>query len=124
MAYGVLYALVANHTLTAATVDQNYGFLFIPVCAITAVCMLGAVAENGATGVTLLVFAVAAGIAAIATLIGDVNWMKVAGWIFMLGALCAWYVGSALLLEGSWRRTVLPMGKMREGHPSVISTRV
>ncbi|MGH2411504.1 MAG: GPR1/FUN34/YaaH family transporter [Chloroflexota bacterium] len=120
MAYGVLYVLVANHTLTMATVSQNYGFLLIPICAITAVCVIGAFAENAAVGTTLFVFAAAACIGAVSMLVGNGNWIKVSGFVFMLGAICAWYVGSALLLEGSWLRTVLPMGKMREAHPSVL----
>lgn len=124
MAYGVLYVMVANHTLSVAAVNQNYGFLFIPLCAITAVCTIGAIGENGAAGVTLLVFTLASLIAAIATLVNNADWIKVGGYAFMLGAICAWYVGSALLLEGAWRRTLLPMGKMRDAHPSAMSSQM
>jgi len=111
-AYGVLYLMVANGTLTSGTVNQNYGFLFIPLCAITAVCMMAAAADRWAEAVTLFVFAIATGMGAIATLVGDANWMKVTGWVFMLGAVCAWYAGSAVLLAGSWRRIVLPLGRL------------
>src|SRR5260370_1917589 len=70
-AYGLLYLLVANGTIAAGAVDQNYGFWYIPVAAIAGVGVFAALAENGVLSGTLLVYAVGAGIAAIATLVGD-----------------------------------------------------
>jgi len=116
-AYGVLYLMVANHTLTLGTVNQNYGFLLIPLCAITAVCTMAALAGRWAEAAALFVFSIATGMGAIATLVGDANWMKVTGWVFMLGAVCAWYAGSAVLLAGSWQRIVLPIGRLSRAAP-------
>jgi succinate-acetate transporter protein len=105
-------------------VNQNYGFWYIPLAAITGVSVFAALADNGMLSTTLLVYAIGSVIAAIATLVGDATWIKVAGWVFMLGALCAWYVGSALLLEGSWRRVILPLGRTQHGanRPGSIAT--
>ncbi len=114
-AYGLLYLLVANGTLSLGAVNQNYGFWYIPLAAITGVSVFAALASNGVLSATLLVYTIASVIASVATLVGDATWLKVAGWVFMLGALFAWYLGSALLLEGSWRRVILPLGRIQHG---------
>jgi len=110
-AYGLLYLLVANGTLSLAAVNQNYGFWYIPLAAITAVSFVAALADSGMLSATFLVYTIGAVVAAGATLVGDATWIKVSGYVFMVGALGAWYVGSALLLEGSWRRVILPLGR-------------
>ena len=114
-AYGVLYLLVASGTLSLGAVSQNYGFWYIPLAAITGVSVFAALADNAALSATLLVYTIGAVVAAIATLVGDANWLKVSGWVFILGALFAWYLASALLLEGSWRRVLLPIGRTLRG---------
>jgi hypothetical protein len=114
-AYGLLYLLVATGNLAVGAVNQNYGFWYIPLAAITGVAVFAALADNWVLSGTLLVFTVTSVIAAIATLVGDTTWIKVSGWLFMLGALFAWYLASALLLEGSWRRVILPIGRTRRG---------
>jgi succinate-acetate transporter protein len=114
-AYGLLYLLVANGTLAAGAVNQNLGFWYIPLAATTAVAVFAALADSGVLSGTLFVFAIAAGIAGVASLVGDTTWIKVSGYVFMLGALCAWYLASALMLEGSWRRVILPLGRTLRG---------
>jgi len=115
-AYGVLYLMVANGALTLGSVNMNLGFLFIPLCAITMVCALAAAVDRWAEAATLLVLGIATGIAAVSLLIGSGNWIKAAGWVLAFGALLAWYVGSAALLEGSWRRMVLPFSRPRRAN--------
>jgi succinate-acetate transporter protein len=99
-AYGLLYLLVASGTLSLAAVNQNYGFWYIPLAAITGVSVYAALADNVMLSTTLLVYAIGSVIAAGASLVGDATWIKVGGYVFMVGALGACYVGSALLLEG------------------------
>lgn len=114
-AYGLLYLLVANGTLAAGAVNQNLGFWYIPLAAISVVAVFAALADSGVLSGTLFVFAIAAGIAGVASLVGDTTWIKVGGYLFMVGALCAWYLASALLLEGAWRRVILPLGRTQRG---------
>ena len=125
LAYGALYLLVANGTLAAATVDQNYGFWFIPLAAITGIGMVAAFADNGALAVVLTALTATSICAAISLLVGDSNWIKVSGWLFVVSALAAWYVASALLLEGSYRRVILPLGRIPRGtnRPGSIAIR-
>jgi len=115
-AYGVLYLMVANGALTLGSVNMNLGFLFIPLCAITIVCAIAAIADRWAEAATLLVLSIATGIAAVSLLIGSSNWIKASGWVLAFGALLAWYVGSAALLEGSWRRLIIPFSRPRRAN--------
>lgn len=115
LAYGTLFLLVANGTLSATLVDQNYGFWFIPLAAITVVGMIAAFADNVTLAGLLAALTATSVCAAISLLVGDANWIKVSGWLFLLTALLAWYQASALMLEGAYRRVVLPLGRIGRG---------
>jgi uncharacterized protein len=125
LAYGLLYLLVANGTLAAGTVDQNYGSWFIPLAAISAIAMIGAFADNAAFGALMVALTATSVCAAISYLVGNSTWIKVTGWLFMLSALFAWYTASALLLEGAYRRVLLPLGRITRGanRPGSIAMR-
>lgn len=49
------------------------------------------------------------------------GWAPLAGWTFVVSAVCAFYTGSALMFEGVWGRSVLPVGMTRhaEGQPDI-----
>jgi succinate-acetate transporter protein len=123
-AYGLLYLLVADGTLSISAVNQNEGFWYIALAAITGVCAFAALAESAALSGTLFVLTITAVIAAVGALVGDASWLKAGGYAFLVAALCAWYLGSALLLEGSWRRVILPLGRTQRGanRPGSIAT--
>jgi succinate-acetate transporter protein len=123
-AYGLLYLLVANGTLAQGAVNQNEGYWYIALAAITGVCAFAALAENVVLSGTLFVLTVTSVIEAIGTLVGDASWLKAGGYAFLVVALCAWYLGSALLLEGSWRQVILPLGRTQRGanRPGSIAT--
>lgn len=125
LAYGLLYLLVANGTLAATLVNQTFGFWFIPLAAVSFVGMIAAFADNAALGGMLAALTAASVCAAISLLIGDNNWIKVTGWLFMVSALAAWYLASALLLEGAYRRVILPLGRTIRGanRPGSIAMR-
>lgn len=38
-------------------------------------------------------------------------WQTLAGWLFVASAVLAVYLASAMLLEGSYKRVILPLGK-------------
>ena len=42
--------------------------------------------------------------------VGDVGWIHVGAWLFVVGACFAWYTGAMVLLEQSWKRIILPLG--------------
>jgi succinate-acetate transporter protein len=120
LAYGLLYLLVANHTLTLLTVNQTYGFWFIPLAAISLVALVAAFADNGALAAALAALTATSVCGAISLLVGtDTTWIKVTGWLFMLTAVLAWYVASALLLEGAYQRVLLPLGRLGHRGPNI-----
>ncbi|MDB5060047.1 MAG: hypothetical protein JWO59_3519 [Chloroflexi bacterium] len=111
IAYGLLYLFVATGSLTAAAIGPALGWWFIPLAAITLVAAIAAIPRNVAQSALWLLVFVASALATIGLLKGSPNWNAVSAYFFMGSALVAWYIGSAVLLEDSFRRVVLPLGK-------------
>src|SRR5581483_2158293 len=112
MADGLLYAVYATGRVTRPEgALPEIGFWFIALAAIT---WMGAVAASRtgtalatvfvllAAGSTVAIFAAGFGIEALTML---------AGWLFVIGAICAWYTATAMLFEEVFGREVLPMGR-------------
>jgi succinate-acetate transporter protein len=114
LAYGLLNLLVATKTLpTGETMDHALGFWFIALCAITFSGMLGALVEGNLGVVSVLgTLAAGSGLAAIAFLQGSLTVQHWAGWVFVISALLAWYVASAMMLKAAAGRVVLPLFKL------------
>lgn len=112
MAYGILYLLFALKVLTEPTgAFPELGFWFITLAAITWVGTVAASAESAGLMTVLGVLATGATLAAIAFLT-DTSWVETAaGWVLVASAVAAFYVASALMLEGSFGKVVLPLGK-------------
>ena len=127
MAYGLLQLLLVTHVLhTGGTLDHGLGFWFIALCAVTFSGMLGALLE-GNLGVTSVLGTLAAGsgVAAVAFLNGGTTIMHTAGWVFVISAILAWYVATAMMLKGAAGKTVLPLFKtdMEANKPGDMPTR-
>jgi succinate-acetate transporter protein len=113
LGYGLLNLLVVTKTLpTGETMDHALGFWFIALCAITASGTLGALAEGGfGVAAVLATLATGSGLAAIGFLQGSAHVQHWAGWLFLISAFLAWYVGTAMMLKAAAGRTVLPLFK-------------
>jgi succinate-acetate transporter protein len=112
--YGILNLLFATGTLVdPGTHFPELGFWFIALGAITAMGALAALAENLSLTAVLTTLAAGSLCAATAYLSGASGWLHVAGWLFVFSAGFAWYTASAMMLEGSFKRVVLPLGKYR-----------
>jgi hypothetical protein len=48
---------------------------------------------------------------AIGLFIGVTFWQSLAGWLFVASAALAMYLASAMMLEASYKRVILPLGK-------------
>jgi succinate-acetate transporter protein len=113
--YGILNLLFATGTLTEPEgAFPALGFWFISLAAITVMGAIAAVAENVALTVVLGTLTLGAAFAAIAELLGSQGWAAIAGWTFIVSAVCAWYTASALMFEGVTGRGVLPVGKTQK----------
>lgn len=113
LAYGLLQLLLVTHVLhTGGTLDHALGFWFIALAAITFSGTLGALLE-GNLGVTAVlgVLALGSAIAAIAFLDSSKGTQHLAGWVFVIAAILAWYVGTAMMLKAAAGKVVLPLFK-------------
>ncbi len=112
MGWGLLYFLGATGTVTLPSgTFVELGYWFLVLAAITWVGALAALGENIVLTGVLGTLAAGATVAAIGELIGSSGWMTAAGWVFLASALIAFYLASAMMLEGGWKRVVLPLGK-------------
>jgi uncharacterized protein len=118
LAFGVyaLVTLLSPVLFTAPGVLLGLGYWFIVLAAVSWVCTLAAAKENLALAVTMLVLAAAATVLAIAWTASIGVLVAVAGNLFVAAAVLAFYTASALLLEATLGRVVLPMGG--HGHAS------
>ncbi len=113
IAYGILYLLdaVGVLVLPAHGTFTALGFWFLPLAAIT---LSGAAASLGESlGLFCVLGSLATGAAflAVAYLTGTGGWLTAGGWVLFASSVLAWYVASAMMLEGSFGRVVLPLGK-------------
>jgi succinate-acetate transporter protein len=127
LAYGILQLLLATKVLApGGTLDHALGFWFIALAAITLSGTLGAISE-GNFGVTAVLGVLTAGaaVAAIAFLNSSKGATHLAGWVFVIAAVLAWYVGTAMMLKAAAGRVVLPLFKkdMEANKPGGTPTR-
>jgi succinate-acetate transporter protein len=112
MAYGLLNLLFVVGVLappSGAFVELGYWFVGLAITT-----WIGAWIATGSSRVlaAVLVFLAAGSTAtAVANLIGSAGSSVVGGYLFIIAAVLAWYMGTALLAESSFGRPVLPVFK-------------
>ena len=113
MAFGILTLMISSGSAPQpmGPLFPELGYWFIVLSAITWVCMGAASSENKALVTTLLFLAAGSTIAAIALLAGVEALMTLAGYLFIISAIGAWYTGSALMLNEAFGREVWLLGR-------------
>jgi uncharacterized protein len=115
LGFGILNLLLANGTLQDTPLFHvSFGYWFIALGFITLMGAIAATAENLALAAVLHSLWIASGLLAIGEMLPSEGWRVVAGWVFLLSALCAWYTASALMFEGVFGRAVLPVGMTKK----------
>jgi len=110
--WGLLYGLIGAGVLTEPKPTfVELGYWFIVLGAITLVGAVAALAENGVLAAVLFPLAAGAGLAAVHFMTTIDNLDYAAGYCFMAAAVIAFYLASAMMLEESFGRVVLPLGK-------------
>lgn len=116
IAYGIYHLLVAIGTAPSATAGTvagtAFGFWFIGLAAVTVVGAFAASGENIALASVLYALAGGAALLAIGLIAGIGAIEVIAGYVLIVSAILAWYTASAMLLESTLKRVVLPMGKL------------
>jgi succinate-acetate transporter protein len=113
MAYGVLTLILFSGRVPqpSGALFPELGFWFIVLAAITWVCAGAAAAENKALVTTLVFLAAGSTISAIALLTGVEGLVILAGYLFIICAIAAWYTASALMLNEAFGREVWALGR-------------
>ncbi len=113
--FGILQLMFATGTVPEPQGPfPALGFWFIALAWITIMGAIAATAENVALTAVLGTLAVGATFAAIAELLGSEAWTVIAGYTFIVSAICAWYTASALMFEGVAGRPVMPVGMTKK----------
>jgi uncharacterized protein len=115
LGFGILQLLFVTHTLVEPRPEfHELAFWFIPLSAITLACALAALAHGNFGFMAVLgALASAAAFAAVHFLTGGTGWETLAGWLLVIAAGLAYYVGTAMMLEAAAGRVVLPLGRAK-----------
>lgn len=113
LGYGILYSLVGTGAVTAPTGSKfpELGFWFIVLAAVTGVTAVAAAAESISHSVTLATLTAGSILLVIGLMAGISGVVTAGAWVMVFAAGFAFYVASALLLEESFGRVVLPLGR-------------
>jgi succinate-acetate transporter protein len=118
IAWGILNLLIVLGKLPAvppgSKSDPAFAMWFWTLGAITVAGALAAFAESpGLFGVLGFLaagsFVFAAGLSG-----GSVGTVKVAGWLFVIAAVLAWYTATAMMLLAGAGKVILPLGKPKK----------
>lgn len=115
LAYGLFYLLVALRALpipsASPAVQVGLGYWFITLAAITWVGAAAAMAESAALTAVLAALAAGATLLAIAWTASLTGLEPIGGTVLVASSVFAFYTASAMLLQGTFGRIVLPVGK-------------
>ncbi len=112
LAYGILQLLFTLRVLPEPTgAFPELAFWFVILAAVTWAGVAASLATNAGLVSVLTILAAGSTIMAIATFMGSVMLREISGYVFMASALVAWYTATALMLEETFDRSILPLGK-------------
>lgn len=121
LAWGLLFLLVGIGvfpSLVAPVIgvaNPSFAFWFVPLAVITFIGAMAALGRNLGLTAVLLVLAAGAAFTA-AGFWAPATWaLRVGGWLFVFSAAFAVYTAGAMMLEDTFGRTILPVGKFRAG---------
>ncbi|MDE3205970.1 MAG: GPR1/FUN34/YaaH family transporter [Acidobacteriota bacterium] len=115
LAWSTLILLVTLHVLPAVTwgtVNDGFGFWFIALALVTFSATLAATAQSVILTVTLGSLTAGSVLTAISLWAGNVGTARAGGWLFVISAAAAWVFGTAMMMEHSFGRTIIPLGKL------------
>jgi succinate-acetate transporter protein len=119
IAFGILNILAATGALALDTqvFFDAFGYWFFALAAITACGMLAALAESIGLVSVLGTLAVGSAFLAIGYLTNSApeagqGWLMAGGWVLVASAILATYTAAAMMMEGTFGRVVLPLGKL------------
>ena len=112
--WGILQLLVATHVMPPILLgasSPSFAFWFIALALVTFWGTLGALAHNMLLFFTLGVLTAASAVTAAGMWAGSLGTEYAGGWLFVISAAAAWLVAGSMVLEHSFGRTIVPLGK-------------
>ena len=120
LAFGLLFGMDAAGVLPSGvvpsfgTANPGFGFWFVVLALITGAGAIASLGESLGLFTVLGSLTVGAACTAASFLAGT-DWLATAGgYAFTFSALAAVYVASAMMFEGTFGRTILPLGKYKK----------
>ena len=119
IAFGILFILDAAGALTATApaFKDAFGYWFFALAVITGCGAIAAIVESIGLFSVLTTLAVGSAFVAIGYLTNAApaaggGWLQAAGWVLFASSVLATYTATAMMLESTWGRVVLPLGKL------------
>ncbi len=112
--WGIMQLLVATGVSTATplgTVNTSFGMWFVVLTLVTTFGMLGSLAQNIGIFTVLSTLSAGSALTAAGFFTGSLGTLRAGGWLFVVSAAAAWLVSGAMMLEHSYGRTIIPLGK-------------
>jgi hypothetical protein len=114
IAWGILELLVSTHVLPfipLGVTDPSFAMWFVGLAAVTSFAALGALAQNLGIFTVLSTLTAAAALTAAGDFAGSLGTLQAGGWLFVVSAAAAWLTAGAMVLEHSFGRTIIPLGR-------------
>lgn len=114
IAWSIMQLLVVTHVapmIPLGSVNTGFGFWFIALTLMTFSATLAAVAKSGMLVLTLGSLTAGSVLTAIGFWGGSLGATYAGGWLFVVSAAAAWLFATGMMLEQSFGRTIIPLGK-------------
>ncbi|HET9076733.1 MAG TPA: GPR1/FUN34/YaaH family transporter [Acidimicrobiales bacterium] len=115
LAWSTLQILVALHVmapLPLGSANGGFGFWFIGLALVTMSGFFASLAQSGLLAITLGTLSAGSALTAAGFWAGSLGTTRAGGWLFVISAAAAWLFATAMQLEGSFGRTIIPLGKL------------
>lgn len=112
--WGITELLVATHVaapISLGVANPSFAFWFIALTLFTGMAALASLAQSLGLFVVLSSLTAGSVLTAIGFYGGYLGVTRVGGWLFVISAAAAWLVTGAMMLEHSFGRTIIPIGK-------------
>lgn len=114
MGWSTLMILVTLHILPSinfGAYSPAFAFWFIGLAVVTLSAFVASLAKSGLLAITLGTLSAGAALTAVGFWAPSLGVLRAGGWLFVVSAAAAWLFATAMMLEQSFGRTIIPLGK-------------
>lgn len=114
IAWSIMQLMATTHTIQPiklGVANSSFGFWFIALSLMTLSATFAALAQGGLLVITLGSLTAGSILTAIAFWAGSLGATYAGGWLFVISAAAAWLFATGMMLEQSFGRTIIPLGK-------------